>query len=264
MYQGKIISIHSFRGGTGKSNIIANLAAQLALNGKRVGVVDTDIQSPGIHALFGLDGSTMGRTLNDFLFDRCNIQEAAFPVGEKGGSAEGRAKLAGRSLWLIPAAINGQAISHVLRQGYDFNRLNAGLQTLIRKLELDFLFIDTHPGLNDETLLSIAISDTLIVLLRPDDQDIQGTAVTVDIARSLDVPDLILLVNKALPDLDWEDLRTRFENEFQAPVAGILPLTLDVAANASKDLFSLCKPDHEWSLALRRIAEDLLNALEQR
>jgi MinD-like ATPase involved in chromosome partitioning or flagellar assembly len=263
MSKGKIVSIHSFRGGTGKSNIIANLAAQVALTGKRVGVVDTDIQSPGIHVLFGLDRNKMGRTLNDFLFDKCTIQEAAFPVGEKGTDSEGRAKLAGKKIWLIPSSINGREISQVLREGYDFNRLNEGFQTLIKELDLDYLFIDTHPGLNEETLLSIAISDMLIVLLRPDDQDIQGTAVTVDIARSLDVPELILLVNKALPRLDLDDIKTRFENEFQTPVAGILPLTFDVAKNASKDLFSLCKPDHEWAVALRRVAETVLTAKEQ-
>lgn len=51
----KIISVHSFRGGTGKSNTSANLAYLCAAQGLRVGVVDTDIQSPGIHVLFGLD-----------------------------------------------------------------------------------------------------------------------------------------------------------------------------------------------------------------
>ena len=45
----KIISIHSFRGGTGKSNTCANVTTLLAAQGMRVGVVDTDIQSPGIH-----------------------------------------------------------------------------------------------------------------------------------------------------------------------------------------------------------------------
>ena len=43
----KIISVHSFRGGTGKSNTTANLAAVLASQGQRVGVIDTDIQPPG-------------------------------------------------------------------------------------------------------------------------------------------------------------------------------------------------------------------------
>jgi MinD-like ATPase involved in chromosome partitioning or flagellar assembly len=51
----KIISIHSFRGGTGKSNTTANITTLLASQGLRVGVIDTDIQSPGIHGLFGLD-----------------------------------------------------------------------------------------------------------------------------------------------------------------------------------------------------------------
>jgi septum site-determining protein MinD len=50
----KIVSVHSFRGGTGKSNTTANLAALLPRKGHRVGVVDTDIASPGIHVLFGL------------------------------------------------------------------------------------------------------------------------------------------------------------------------------------------------------------------
>ena len=50
-----IVSVHSFRGGTGKSNATANLAILMAAQGRRVGVVDTDIQSPGIHVLFALD-----------------------------------------------------------------------------------------------------------------------------------------------------------------------------------------------------------------
>ena len=78
---GKIVSIHSFRGGTGKSNTTANLAAQAALANKRVGVVDTDIQSPGIHVLFGLDENSMGCTLNDFLHGDCEIKDVAFSVG---------------------------------------------------------------------------------------------------------------------------------------------------------------------------------------
>jgi MinD-like ATPase involved in chromosome partitioning or flagellar assembly len=221
-------------------------------------VVDADIQSPGIHVLFGLDENSMGSTLNDFLYGKCSIKQAAFPVGENSMNAAGRAKLAGKNLWLVPSSIKGREISQVLRDGFDFNKLNDGLQSLINELALDFLFIDTHPGLNEETLLSIAISDILLVILRPDAQDIQGTAVTVDVARSLDVPKLILLVNKAMPKLDREHIKARFEAEFQAPIAGIMPLTFDVAENASKDLFSLSRPDHEWSLALRNVAETIM------
>ena len=60
-----IVSVHSIRGGTGKSNTTANIAAVLASQGKRVGVIDGDIQSPGIHTIFGLSGSDVTTTLND-------------------------------------------------------------------------------------------------------------------------------------------------------------------------------------------------------
>ncbi|TXH31361.1 MAG: MinD/ParA family protein, partial [Actinobacteria bacterium] len=61
-----VVSVHSFRGGTGKSNTTANVAANLAANGARVAVIDTDVQSPGIHTLFGFDQS-VDHTLDDYL-----------------------------------------------------------------------------------------------------------------------------------------------------------------------------------------------------
>jgi MinD-like ATPase involved in chromosome partitioning or flagellar assembly len=69
----KIISIHSFRGGTGKSNSTANIASLLASDGLRVGIVDTDIQSPGIHVLFGMNEDDMQYSLNDYLWGKCDI-----------------------------------------------------------------------------------------------------------------------------------------------------------------------------------------------
>ncbi len=260
MSEGKIVSIHSFRGGTGKSNTTANLAAQVALTGKRVGVVDTDIQSPGIHVLFGLDEAKMGKTLNDFLHGKATIREVGFAVGDQSSSEEGRAKLAGKNLWLFPSSIRGGEISQILKEGIDFNLLNEALQKAISEFDLDYLFVDTHPGLNEETLLSIATSDILIIILRPDNQDLQGTSVTVDIARSLDVPNLLLMVNKALPKYDFSAIKNEIQDKFDAPVASVLPLSFDMAENASKDLFSLRYPDHDWSKALRQVVPFILDA----
>jgi septum site-determining protein MinD len=256
----KIVSVHSFRGGTGKSNITANLASILAMEGLRVGVVDTDIVSPGIHVLFGLDESSMGRTLNDFLHGQCEIEDAAFSVRDNtvvDRNVEGRNKLVGKNLWLIPSSIRGREISRVLREGYDVNRLNEGLQKLISKMKLHYLFIDTHPGLNEETLLSIAISDALIIIMRPDQQDYQGTAVTVDIALSLDVPRMLMVVNKVPSVLDFDDVRQRVEQTYNAQVAAVLPHSDEMMALASSDIFSLKYPDHPISKALVGIAQEL-------
>jgi septum site-determining protein MinD len=133
--------------------------------------------------------------------------------------------------------------------------LNDGFQGLIDNLDLDYLVIDTHPGLNEETLLSIAISDVLLLILRPDRQDFQGTAVTVEVAQKLDVAKMFLVVNKVLESFDFEAIRDQVTRTYKTPVAGVLPLSEDVVRNASSDLFSLIEPAHAWSIELRRIAQ---------
>jgi MinD-like ATPase involved in chromosome partitioning or flagellar assembly len=176
----KIIAVHSFRGGTGKSNTTANLAALVALAGYRVGIIDTDIQSPGIHVIFSLDQEKVKFALNDYLWGRCKIEEAAYDVT---ASAQGDSPLNPNArLLLIPSSVRTGEIARVLRDGYDVGLLNDGIQRLGQELKLDYLFIDTHPGVNEETLLSIAICDRFLLIMRPDNQDFQGTAVTVELA----------------------------------------------------------------------------------
>lgn len=255
---GQIISIHSFRGGTGKSNLTANLATQVAMQGYRVGVVDTDIQSPGIHVLFGYDEHNLNKAINDYLWGRAAIEDVAYPVHETTAREPERGFLRNLKLWLVPASIRTNEIARILREGYDVSMLNEGFQTLIRKLKLDYLFIDTHPGLNEETLLSIAISDALLLILRPDQQDFQGTAVTVDVARKLEVPRLMLVINKALARYNLDQLREDISATYSAPVAGVLTLSEDVVSNASNNIFSALYPDHPWSQVVKAIASELV------
>ncbi len=247
----KIVSIHSFRGGTGKSNTTANVSAKVAMAGMRVGIMDTDIQSPGIHVLFGMEEGMMTNALNDYLWGKCAIEEAAYDVSERLGPGGGK-------MYLIPSSLKAGEIAKVLREGYDVGLLNDGIREAIERLDLDYFFIDTHPGLNEETLLSIAISDVLLIIMRPDAQDFQGTIVTVDIARKLDVPRLLLVINKVPSRFDLEDTRKRVESTFDATVATVMPLSEDVAALASEDIFCLRYPDHPISKCIEDIAAQVL------
>src|SRR5947209_13107710 len=251
-----IVSVHSYRGGTGKSNLIANLASCVVQQGKRVAVIDTDIQSPGLHVLFGMDVHTIGLTLNDYLHGRCGIEQAAHDVT----ATLGPAAAPGGVLYLIPSSIKAGEITRVLREGYEVNLLTDGLRTLIKTFQLDYLFIDTHPGLNEETLLSIIISDILVLILRPDQQDFQGTAVTVEVARKLKLKRLLLVVNKVLPKLDMSSLRQQIQTAYEAPVASILPLSEEMIALGSGGIFSLAYPDHPYSQGVREIAAQVLSA----
>ncbi len=246
----KIVSVHSYRGGTGKSNLTANLAVAIASQGRRVGVVDTDIQSPGIHVLFGLAPDKINRALNDYLFGRCPIEDTTYDVTPSAAAAG--------AVYLVPSSLNAAEITRVLREGYDVERLSDGFQSLFDRLRLDYLFVDTHPGLNEETLLSIAISDVLVLVMRPDRQDFQGTAVTVEVARKLQVARLLLVVNMALPSLDRAALRARVELAFATPVAAYFPLTEQVMEVASGQVFCAAYPDHPFAAEVRRLAAQVM------
>ena len=246
--------MHSFRGGTGKSNTTANLATLIAATGKRVGVIDTDIQSPGIHIVFGRDPKSFKHSLNDYLWGRCSVEEAACDVTE---ASIGQATTNGEAprIYLIPSSIQTGEIARILREGYDVALLNDGFHALNDRLNLDYLLVDTHPGVNEETLLSIALSDMFVLIMRPDNQDFQGTSVTVELAKRLNVERAIVIINKVPPSMDREFLREQVESAYELEVAGILPLCSEMAELASSGLFVNRFPKHELSASLAAIAE---------
>ncbi len=248
----KIISVHSFRGGTGKSNTSANVACLLAAEGRRIGVMDTDIQSPGVHVLFGLQEDEMQHTLNDYLWGKCNIKDTACDVTDRVG-----ARLQGRVI-LFPCSVKAGDIARILREGYDVGLLNDGAQRAIADFKLDALVIDTHPGLNEETLLSISITDALAIVMRPDAQDYQGTAVTVEVARRLEVPRMVIVVNKLPPIFPQEQVKARVEALYQCEVAGIIPHSDDLMNLASEGVFSMRNPDHKVTAIYKQIAAHLM------
>jgi MinD-like ATPase involved in chromosome partitioning or flagellar assembly len=248
-----IVSVHSFRGGTGKSNTTANLAALMAADGRRVGVIDADIQSPGIHTLFGIDGAEVSASLNDFLWHGRSISSVAQDVTDRlGGPVGGR-------LYFIPSSMQPGEITRVLREGYDAERLTEGLRSLVDELSLDTLFIDTHPGLNEETLLSLVISHTLIIVMRPDRQDYEGTGITARVAEQLGVPRRLMVVNKAPPAFDPAAIGKRVEHAYGCEVAAVLPHSDDLMELASEGVFAMRHPDHPLTALYRQVVDRLVH-----
>lgn len=254
----KVISTHSYRGGTGKSNMSANLAVMVAKAGYRVALVDTDIQSPGVHVLFRLDDDLIKYRLNNFLWGECRVEEAAYDVTDLVvGNVEPNSDRP--RLYLVPSSIDSNAIGRILREGYDVGMLNDGFQQLIDRLRLDFLFVDTHPGVNEETLLSIAVSDLLLLVMRPDNQDFQGTAVTAELARRLDVRQMLMVVNKVPASMDREALKAKVEKLYDAEVAGILPLNEEIVNTASGAIFTNYFPNHAFTRSLAAVAQRIID-----
>jgi septum site-determining protein MinD len=215
-------------------------------------VVDTDIQSPGIHVIFGLDEASIRHSLNDYLWGKCKIRATAHDVTAALGQ-----EIPGK-VFLIPSSLKAGEIARILRSGYDVSLLSDGFQDLIRQLPLDILIIDTHPGLNEETLMSIAISDVLLVILRPDQQDYQGTSVTVEVARKLGVPELLLLVNKVPQVFDPQAVKSTVEAAYNAQVIAVIPHSEEFMALASAGVFAARYPSHPVSRLFSEVAEKLI------
>ncbi|WP_204106672.1 MULTISPECIES: MinD/ParA family protein [Spirulina sp. CCY15215] len=243
---GKIVTIHSYRGGTGKSNIAVNIAANLASLGQRVGLIDTDLNSPGAHILFDIPPEEITPTLNDYLRGDCTIIDTI-----KTSSVA--------NLYFVPASPREIDVITIAKEGFAVEKLVDGCYQFMEAFDLDYLFIDTHPGLHQETLLLISISDLLIIVLRPDEQDFQGTAVMLDIARDRLGVACILLLNFIPSSIEINTLQASCEKIYRASVLGFLPHS--EAFFGSKGIFSMQHRDHDISQKFQAFAEDLSQLL---
>ena len=226
----KIITFHSFRRSTGKSEIIATVASLLAAEGMCVGVIDTDLQSPSAHILFNLDTKHIKKTWNDYLWGDASIEEIVYHIPPSGAeSTKGK-------IYLAPASVETSSILRVLRENFEIDRLNEGFSNFIENFELDFLIIDTHAGMSEETITSLAISDMLFIVMRLDQQDYQGTGVIVDIGRQLGIKKLLLIANNIPNAYDVDEVRDQLNEAYDCEIAAILPhspehLTTDAYRN---------------------------------
>ncbi len=243
---GKIVSIHSFRGGTGKSNIAANLAAIAALDGKRVAVIDTDVASPGIHVIFGLGREKIEHTLNDYLRGECEITDACIDMTSRLGIKSGK-------LFLIPSSMSATDITRILREGYEVSDLKNGFNEIIKARNLDYLIIDTHPGLDRETLLSMATADYLFVVARVDQQDLLGTAATLSVARKLQVPEIRIVINKKPSIYEDDKIIKTVEEKFKAKVVSVIPLLPLLIEAGSRYIIVLKHPDNLFTRCIEDI-----------
>ena len=245
----KIIAFHSFRRGAGTSNLLASCAMLLAMGGKRVGVVDTNFQSPSDHIFFGLSENKVEKTINNYLWENIDCLDTVYDVTPTDISGK---------IYLAPASSDMQHIMRVLQESYEVDKLNNAFSKISKAFHLDFLLVDTTSGLNEETLVSLACSDTLILLLRLDKKDYQGTAVMVSLAQQLEIPHLKMVVSQ-MPDMfDVESVQREVQEKYQIPVAAILPYTEEMLTLSGKGIFIREYPTHPLTMVIKQMTQDFI------
>ncbi len=245
----RIISVHAFKGGSGKTTITANLAARLAAGGSRVGIIDADFRAPGMRVLLGLPAPRPQRTLNHYLWHEAELEEVIYPAPMD--------NLPGQII-LIPASGTLEDIRRMSKEGYDTGLLHNGIKALTTQERLDFLLVDTQPGVEENTLLMAVSSDLLLITACPDYQDLNGTRLLMQAIYRLAEPQIALLVNKTSPTSQPERLRKIAREHLDLDILSILPLADAIIEKAGRSLFVLEHPDHPWSQAIDDLAEHLL------
>lgn len=208
---GKIITFYSYKGGVGRSMVLANIAWILASNGKKVLVVDWDLEAPGLHYYFRpfledknlIASEGLIDLLTDFMKLTCdtsvivdeqdenswwkipfihNMRDYVVPL--KYNSLKGQIDFfpAGKQGSMYPRKVNS------FNWDIFYEKVGGGnlIEAMKEKMreEYDYVLIDSRTGVNDTAgICTIQMPDILVVLFTGNNQSILGAK---NIARSVE------------------------------------------------------------------------------
>jgi cellulose biosynthesis protein BcsQ len=181
------IAFHSYKGGTGKTTIACNFAAQLARKGNQVGLVDLDIYAPSIQTYFEIEPK---KWLNNYLNSSSDLSDVIIDGSQfvKSGkispgdynSKEKSTNTDGGNLWLGFSNPRSEEVLQLETTGTStareiLKKLILLKEKMLTDLRLDYLIIDTSPGIRTWSINALAISDILLLTLKSGDIDSKGT-----------------------------------------------------------------------------------------
>jgi MinD-like ATPase involved in chromosome partitioning or flagellar assembly len=241
------ISIHSFTQGTGKTQVAANLAVLLANEGYRVGLVEANVQGPGMAFIFGLKDAQY--YLNDFLLGRCSMQDT---IQDCGNLVEHGA------LYVVPANERFIDSTQLTVGNYPMELLQQGIETFYKTHQLDLVLIDAPSGIDERTLYMIGLATAIAFVMLLDQREYQGVATAIEVARRLESTRIVMLVNDVSPTFDEQQVQNEIEHTYKCP-AFILPHADELLAMAGKGVFVLQYPAHPFTVALKQAAAGLFS-----
>jgi MinD-like ATPase involved in chromosome partitioning or flagellar assembly len=251
---GKIIAVHSYKGGTGKTSLSVNLAASYARRGKKVCLMDLDFRAPSLHALFK-DYNTE-YWLNDYLNGICEIDKVLIDATNNRGN--------GGKLLVALANPSTEAIRDMTAKDRKWEmkalgRLLSLRSSLLEDGGLDYIIFDTSPGLQYSSINAIVTADVVLVVTSLDASDINGSKRMTSELYDLFEKKTGILVNKVIADyLSSEKERKKFVKHIKGihslPVLATIPCYCEVLRAAGDFIFSEERPDHPFTETLNELA----------
>src|SRR5207245_2980549 len=214
--------------------------------------MDMDLEGPGLHVIFNAWPADSHATLNDVLMGSANPAQAVIRLNDKMGLKTGE-------LYCMLASTNVTAMLRTLRTGFEIVSFMKALESLQKLFDLDYLFIDTHPGIENDTLLATGVCDHLLIVTRIDQQDIFGTNVMVELARSLAKQAHLIfkMISGALREADASKFAKKLGTRLGVDVLGLLPFSDDVQGALSKSVFIVSAPNHPMAARSHKFARQI-------
>lgn len=253
----KIIAVHSYKGGTGKTLLSVNLAATLAKHGKKVGLFDLDFRAPSLFAVLKVPNAECW--LNDYLNGACDINKVLIDLSQriqgKGNFFVGLANPA-------TEAIRDMSAKDRKWEMRALGRLLSLRNTLLNDKEFDYLIFDTSPGLQYSSINAIVAADFVVVATTSDRSDVDGTSRMLRELYNLFEKKTGLVLNKVLDSTSKskkDEMHRKVKDVYQVPLLGLVPCFCEVLRAEGSFIFAQDKPDHPFTKILDEMAKRIEN-----
>jgi len=251
---GKIVAIHSYKGGTGKTLISVNLATLYANRGKGVALLDLDFRAPSLHAILKVQNSEYW--INDYLNGVCDIRKAVVDLSQT---------YAKRGRFLVGLANpSTEAIREMTAKDRKWEmkalgRLLSLKTSLLGDMGMDYVIFDTSPGLQYSSINAVVSADVVLVVSGMDISDMKGTQRMIEELYELFEKKTGLVMNKVFADLlesknQRADLANKLLNSSNLPMIEMIPCFCDILRAGGVSIFVNESPEHPFVKTLDRMA----------
>ncbi|MHC1625962.1 MAG: cell division ATPase MinD [Methanoculleaceae archaeon] len=231
---GKIFTIASGKGGTGKTTLVANLGSALASLGKKTCIIDAELGMANLGLILGLEDTPV--TLHEVLADANDVHEAIYD-GPDGVD-------------IIPSGLSLKGF-----ESADIERLPDVIDAL--RDEYEFLIIDSPAGISRDAVIPLSIADEVILVVTLDIASIVNAIKTKNLTGMVGGTVRGAVINRFSARTDTLN-REHLEKVMDLPILAILPEDANVRRSSAERVpVTLRYPSSPISHAIFRLATEI-------